>query len=92
MDSWLVDDDAVEDPGTPISERAVSPALFVKPPTPKRKLAGSSTATKEIKKRKVIPLVPFTKGPIWEEELGCCDYELFRPYQIRTFNGQDDIL
>ena len=88
MDSWLVDDDAVEELGTPISERAGSPTLFLRPPTPKRKPAASSLGPREAKKRKVVPLVPFCKGPLWELELGRCSYEPFRSYQIQTFNGK----
>ena len=41
------------------------------------------------KKRKVVvPLVPFAKGPIYESVIGQCDYEPFRPYAIELFNGK----
>lgn len=88
MDSWLVDDDEVEEPGTPIEERGGSPDLFpLNFPSPQKRKAESEN--KQIKKRKVvIPLVPFTKGPCWESTIGQCEYEPFKPYQIRLFNGE----
>jgi chromatin assembly factor 1 subunit A len=52
----------------------------------KRKVAGSREHPN--KKRKVIPLIPFQKGPIWEREIGHCEYEPFRPMQIQLFNGE----
>ncbi|KAF7791279.1 hypothetical protein EIP86_002293 [Pleurotus ostreatoroseus] len=68
LDSWLVDDDDVADPGTPIEERAGSPDFFdvdLPPPPPKRKT--NDNEAKITKKRKVVvPLVPFSKGPCWE--------------------------
>ncbi|TDL27563.1 hypothetical protein BD410DRAFT_740732 [Rickenella mellea] len=84
LDDWLVDDAAVEDPGTPLSERAGSPD-FPPLPAPKRKLPSGEC--KDTKKRKVVvPLVPFTKGPCWEVALGKPAYDPFKPYCIRLFN------
>lgn len=92
LDSWLVDDDEVEDPGTPIENRAGSPDVVLMgmpvPVTaaPKRKVEEEKT--KRSKKRKVVvPLVPFTKGPCWEAKLGECSYEPFNPYRIQFFDG-----
>lgn len=86
MDSWLVDDDEVDEPGTPLEEREGSPGFFPLSP-PKRK---AELDTKQSKKRKVIvPLVSFTKGPCWESTIGQCEYEPFQPYRIHLFNGED---
>ncbi|OBZ75701.1 hypothetical protein A0H81_04511 [Grifola frondosa] len=86
LDDWLVDDDEVEDPGTPVEDRARSPDGLPSdlPVPPKRK---GDDATKQNKKRKiVVPLVPFTKGPCWESTVGRCKYEPFHPYRIELFN------
>ncbi|KAK7466897.1 hypothetical protein VKT23_003961 [Stygiomarasmius scandens] len=85
MDDWLVDDDEVE-ASTPISERMGSPASPRFPsPLPKRK--ATTTEDKASKKRKVVvPLVPFSKGPCWEPVIGQCEESVFNPYQIRLFN------
>ena len=89
LDSWLVDDDEVEEPGTPIDERLGSPDFFP-PPLPKRKAkeSGPAESKHEEKKRKVVvPLVPFTKGPCWETTIGECTYEPFNEFRIQLFNG-----
>lgn len=89
LEDWLVDDDDVVDPGAPLSERAPSPdILFPLPPTdlPKRKSAKTDER-REPKKRKVMLLVPFNKGPCWENSIGSCDYEPFNQYRIKLFNG-----
>ncbi|KZT28551.1 hypothetical protein NEOLEDRAFT_1175854 [Neolentinus lepideus HHB14362 ss-1] len=89
LDSWLVDDDDVEEVGTPIEERAGSPGFFPPPLSTdkKRKSVASEARPKAEKKRKVIvPLVPFTKGPCWENAIGQCDYEPFEAYRIQLFN------
>ncbi|KAI0637175.1 hypothetical protein C8Q77DRAFT_1190004 [Trametes polyzona] len=95
LDGWLVDDDEVEDPGTPIEERAGSPD-FDFPPLPqpgKRKKAKERDVEKERggggaskKRRVVVPLVPFAKGPEWEPVVGRCTYEPFKQYRIQLFN------
>ncbi|KAJ3554787.1 hypothetical protein NM688_g2931 [Phlebia brevispora] len=39
------------------------------------------------KKQKIVAkLVPFTKGPCWEDVIGCCDYEPFEGYRIQLFS------
>lgn len=89
MDEWLVDDEEAEDPGTPVDEREESPDLMlvdVAYAPAKRKSAPESG--KQGKKRKVVvPLVPFTKGPCWESTVGLCTYEPFDSYRIELFNG-----
>ena len=90
LDDWLVDDDdEIADPGTPLSERLASPNI-TGPPPPKRKVAPTATdaaAEKKLKKRKVVPLVAFTKGPCWENTIGHCEYEPFGSYRIHLLNG-----
>lgn len=101
LDGWLVDDD--DEPGTPIDEREGSPDFFgvdLPPLLPKRKArdidSGAKDKDKEkektSKKRKVVvPLVPFTKGPCWETVLGRCEYEPFNGYRIHLFNGKQSL-
>lgn len=89
LDDWLVEDDDEVEPGTPIEEREGSPDFFgpdflPPPPAPKRKREAEP---KVAKKRKVVPLVAFTKGPCWEPAIGQCEYELFNAYRIHLFNG-----
>ncbi|KAI0818944.1 hypothetical protein BC629DRAFT_1579368 [Irpex lacteus] len=95
LDSWLVDDDEVEDPGTPIDERMGSPEFFSFPPAgvvplqTKRKAKegeGEGGKEREKKRKVVVPLVPFTKGPCWESRIGECGYEPFEAYRIQLFN------
>ena len=40
------------------------------------------------RRRVVIPLVPFSKGPEWERMVGRCTYEPFNAYRIQLFNGK----
>ncbi|KAI9064229.1 hypothetical protein FKP32DRAFT_1591658 [Trametes sanguinea] len=90
LDSWLVDDDEVEDPGTPLEERAGSPSFgFEFPSQPqqsKRKKEEKERSRSSKKRRVVVPLVPFSKGPEWEPVIGRCTYEPFNPYRIQLFN------
>ncbi|KAI0670574.1 hypothetical protein C8Q78DRAFT_1145923 [Trametes maxima] len=94
MDGWLVDDDEVEDPGTPIEERPGSPE-FEFPPMPQpgkrkkekeRAKEGERESGTSKKRRVVVPLVAFAKGPEWEHVLGRCTYEPFKAYRIQLFN------
>ncbi|KAH9901194.1 hypothetical protein C8Q73DRAFT_752237 [Cubamyces lactineus] len=88
LDSWLVDDDAVEDPGTPIEERGGSPGFDFPPPPQqgKRKKEEKERNGASKKRRVVVPLVPFAKGPEWEPVIGRCTYEPFNAYRIQLFN------
>ncbi|KAF7304672.1 hypothetical protein MKEN_01181300 [Mycena kentingensis (nom. inval.)] len=82
-DSWLVDDD--DEPVTMGSSRGASPVFPVFPAPAKRKAQGEDS--KIAKKRKVVvPLVPFGKGPCWEETIGQCEHTLFNPYRIQLLN------
>ncbi|KDQ59438.1 hypothetical protein JAAARDRAFT_68081 [Jaapia argillacea MUCL 33604] len=101
VDSWLVDDDEIEEVGTPIEDRAESPGFL--PPAlsllvekerememekrKKRKAAAERGDGSQGKKRKVVvPLVPFIKGPCWDTTIGKCEYEPFEGYKIQVFN------
>lgn len=88
MDDWLVDDDEGQDLAD--LSRASSPPPIVDipvPAVPKRK--ADDGEQKSGKKRKVVlPLVPFAKGPVWESTIGRPEYEVFIPYTIRSFNGE----
>ncbi|KAJ3839465.1 chromatin assembly factor 1 subunit A-domain-containing protein [Lentinula raphanica] len=76
IDDWLVDDDEIEE-GLPINE----PELSV---SAKRKAEFAHADT--TKKRKVVvPLVPFAKGPCWETAIGQSE-STFHPFQIRLLN------
>ena len=95
LDSWLVDDDEVEEPGTPIEERIGSPG-FPDIDLPPLNGALAKRKVKEEKgekdgggkKRKVVvPLVPFSKGPKWDTSIGRCSYDPFKAYRIQLFNG-----
>lgn len=70
MDDWLVDDDPIEEIG------GQSPIHLDLPAATKRKAEGGDK--KLAKKRKVVvPLVPFAKGPCWESRIGEARYEPF---------------
>ncbi|KAG6335146.1 hypothetical protein ID866_3930 [Astraeus odoratus] len=85
LDSWLVDDDEVETP-TPLDLGPLSPPMTdVHMPPPKRK-AENLAKPAEKKRRVVVPLVPFSKGPCWESAIGQCEYEPFDAYRIQLFN------
>jgi chromatin assembly factor 1 subunit A len=94
LDGWLVDGDD-EEAVTPIEEREGLDA-FPFPPLAegsksKRKVGKEKETDKEgaAKKRKVVvPLVPFVKGPCWETAIGDCEYDPFNNYRIQLFNGQ----
>lgn len=88
MDDWLVDDDEVieTEPGTPISMMEEFPDMPIIPST-KRK-AVPTEEKRRTKKRKVVPLVPFIKGPYWEDQIGICESEILKPFRLRFFNGE----
>lgn len=78
-DSWLVDDDDME---------AITSVDGVDaPPLPKRRLEGTGGAGSSYKKRRVVPLVPFVKGPVWDPAITKTVEEVFTPFRVRFFNG-----
>lgn len=80
LDDWLVDDDTAEGEST----SAISDSF----PDKKRKgLSGSNE--QESKRRKVVPLIPFAKGPVLESSVEGCSYLPFRPYQLQLLNGEN---
>ncbi len=99
LDGWLVDGDDGE-AATPVEERDGLEA-FPFPPPPeggkhkrkveKEKEKEMDTEGKTKKRKAVVPLVPFIKGPCWETEIGDCEYEPFNHYRIQLFNGESVI-
>ena len=80
-DSWLVDDDNDD-------VEAVAPVDGPDPPPfPKRRLEGTSGAGNSYKKRRVVPLIPFVKGPVWDPSIAKTVEEVFTPFRVRFFNG-----
>jgi chromatin assembly factor 1 subunit A len=94
LDGWLVDGDD-EEVATPVEEREGLDA-FPFPPVPEggkskrkvRKEKEPDTEGKAKKRKVVVPLVPFVKGPCWETAISDCEYEPFDHYRIQLFNGQ----
>ncbi|KAJ6496514.1 chromatin assembly factor 1 subunit A-domain-containing protein [Mycena vitilis] len=83
LDSWLVDDD--EEPQTPTESRGASPVFSTLQAPVKRK--AETEDNKLTKKRKVVvPLVPFARGPSWEQTVGRCEHNMFNSYRIQLFN------
>ncbi|KAG7452660.1 uncharacterized protein BT62DRAFT_1070403 [Guyanagaster necrorhizus] len=83
MDDWLVDDD-IGEPGTPLEDKETS---FIPDVCRVSKRKPEATENKPPKKRKmVVPLVPYARGPCWEDAIGECLYDAFKPYRIRLFN------
>ena len=87
LDSWLVDDD--DEIGPPFDlDNIPSPHSEPTVSLPKRK--AENTEKRPDKKRKVVvPLVPYVKGPFWESRIGHCEYDPFSPYRIQLLNGKD---
>ena len=87
LDSWLVDDDEEPADLAALRDSSPPPLDLLAPPQIKRKTEDGER--KIGKKRKVVvPLVPFTKGPMFETTIGKCEYEPFKPYTIQFFNGE----
>lgn len=86
LDSWLVDDDDEVRPPLNLDDPSLPP-LDPSMPPPKRK--AENIETRSDKKRKVVmPLVPYVKGPFWESQLGHCEYDPFNIYRIQLLNGK----
>lgn len=94
LDDWLVEGDD-EEVVTPVEEREGMDAFPFPPISEASKSKRKAVKEKETdtegktKKRKVVvPLVPFIKGPCWESEIGNCEYEPLNHYRIQLFNGE----
>jgi chromatin assembly factor 1 subunit A len=86
LDSWLVDDD--EEPIISLDNNDV-PSVIPDPPVPTMKRKTEDGEKTSGKRRKVvIPLVPFVKGPCWESPIAHGRYDLFKPYRMQLFNGK----
>ena len=79
-DSWLVNDDDDVEAVVPVDGADT-------PPLPKRRSEGASGAGSSYKKRRVVPLVPFVKGPVWEPSITKTVEEVFTPFRVQFFNG-----
>ncbi|KAF9246469.1 chromatin assembly factor 1 subunit A-domain-containing protein [Melanogaster broomeanus] len=86
VDSWLVDDDEAE-ADSPLDPRDLSPSLLDLPmPPPLKRKTENSENQPEKKRKVVVPLVPYAKGPFWESTIGQCEYDPFEGYRIQLFN------
>jgi chromatin assembly factor 1 subunit A len=85
-DSWLVDDDGN---GGDDDDVGVVPTVDGGdvPPHSKRRLEETTCAGHSHKKRRVIPLIPFLKGPVWDPAIVNTVEEVFAPFRVRFFNG-----
>jgi len=79
-DSWLVDDDDEVEAFAPVDRVDAQPL-------PKRRLEGTSSTGSSYKKRRVVPLVSFVKGPVWDPAITKTAEETFTPFRIRFFNS-----
>ncbi|KAF8309802.1 hypothetical protein DL93DRAFT_2230665 [Clavulina sp. PMI_390] len=91
-DGFLVPDDEVEEVQS-INSRSPSPSLFRANAAAtsagnaakgKRKAEGGGMGAN--KKRITGPLIPFVKGPCYEEDMGQCEYEPFHAFRIQLLN------
>lgn len=93
-DSWLVEDNEDGDDGDDDDDdvEAVAPMDQVDPaPHPKRYLEGTSGVGTPYKKRKVVRLVPFVRGPVWDPAI-TKTVEVFAPFRVRFFNGMCSVV
>lgn len=85
-DSWLVDDHN-DDEDLDDDLETVAPMDEADPsPLPKRHLEGAGGPGTSHKKRRVVRLVPFVRGPVWDTAI-TKTAEVFSPYRVRFFNG-----
>lgn len=85
-DSWLVDDDDLDEV-TAVPEDDMGPLLDLPRPSAAKRKADDAQPNLSKKRKLVVPLVPFAKGPYWEPVIGQCQYAPFNGYRIRFFNG-----
>lgn len=106
-DSWLAPDDEIEvatgfsgSPPPLDDDPFLTPAPPVPVPKPaagkpyvtkKRKAATGAAREGGEKKRKVVPLVPWIKGPHWEDG-NAKEVQAFKAHRIRLLNGERPIL
>lgn len=70
----------------PASSQSSSSAS--KPFLTKKRKAATSARDDGQKKRKVVPLVPWIKGPHWEDASGKSSTQAFKAHRIRLLNGE----
>ncbi|KAF9566259.1 hypothetical protein CPC08DRAFT_657870 [Agrocybe pediades] len=86
LDSWLVDDDEEPSDLAALRDSSPPPLDFLPVPGPAKRKADDGERKMGKKRKVVVPLVPFAKGPILETTIGKCEYEPFKPYAIQLFN------
>ncbi|KAF7966207.1 hypothetical protein HWV62_39698, partial [Athelia sp. TMB] len=84
LDSWLVSDDEIEEIPAPSADSEVEVLATLNFPSKRKADDGERKIGK--KRKVVVPLVPFVKGPCWETSVGQCSYEPFESYRIQLFN------
>ncbi|KAF8136408.1 chromatin assembly factor 1 subunit A-domain-containing protein [Boletus edulis] len=84
LDNWLVDDDEEIKPSLNLDDLSPQPLDPPMPP-PKRKAENSENPSDK-KRKVVVPLVPYVKGPFWESHIGHCGYDPFNVYRIQLLN------
>ncbi|KAF9519936.1 hypothetical protein BS47DRAFT_1336670 [Hydnum rufescens UP504] len=83
-DDWLVgDDEDIEVAGDPAEGDPTDPRILKK-----RKAENAPGAAVATKKRRPLagPLVPFFRGPCFEDVVGQCQYEPFNAFRIQLLN------
>lgn len=89
LESWLVEDEDEDQVVPPDVDDPFALDVPMPAPLPKRKAIEEPAKKKLAKKRKVVvPLVPFCKGPCWEDTIGHCESAILKPYRIQLFNGE----
>ncbi|KZT59825.1 hypothetical protein CALCODRAFT_515915 [Calocera cornea HHB12733] len=79
---WMVDDDDVDE-----GEQPTSPPPDFDWPAPPPKRKPEAEKEQKTKRRKVVtPLIPYTKGPCFEETIGVCEHDAFHDYRIHFLN------
>ncbi|KAF4576838.1 hypothetical protein EYR36_004818 [Pleurotus pulmonarius] len=87
LESWLVEDEDEDQVMPPDVDDPFALDVPMLAPPPKRKATEEPAKKKLAKKRKVVvPLVPFCKGPCWEDTIGHCESDILKPYRIQLFN------
>lgn len=85
LDSWLDDDDEIQ---PPLDLDDLSPPHFDLTMPPSKRKAENIEKRSDKKRKVVVPLVPYVKGPFWESYIGHCEYDPFNSYRIQLLNGK----
>lgn len=99
VDSWLADDDEIEmmdgvsSPAMhselyPFDEDFLPPPAAAPVPPTSSKPAAAAKKQPHDKTSRITALVPFQKGPCWEDKLGEVTWPVFDGYRICLLNGE----